>query len=316
MTVTPEALAAAQSTPPTFAFGAGPVGFTDHAGIALTSGPGSFWPEALPWAQQAHSVTGVLVSVILSQWAIETGYGGPDWLPPRNNPGNVGNFSAGGQLDFPTLAAGVVGYEKCMMQGYYVGVRTASGYVNQSLALGYSPWAGGQYRLPGGGPGSELIYVVQNYNLTQYDGGAPQPVPTPTPTPTPQKKEQSMIDHQPNGGGFVVARPDGAVDSFNGAPNFGSMAGHPLGAPIVGIAFTASGNGYTLVGQDGSIYNFGDSQYYGPLAKYAQQWGIVGKVIGITRGAGNIAYTLVTDIWPQDTQARTYNITTDGQYAR
>ena len=69
--------------------------------------PAQFFAAAKPFADWANRDTGVHQSVILAQWAIETAYGGADWLPPRNNPGNVGNYTAGGQMDYPTLAAGV-----------------------------------------------------------------------------------------------------------------------------------------------------------------------------------------------------------------
>lgn len=145
--------------------------------------PTTFWTEALSWAEQAHAATGVLTSVVLSQWAIETGYGGADWSP-NNNPGNVGSFDGEPVNRFATLAQGVEAYVQCMEQGYYTSVRDSIGYVNQSIALGNSPWASAHYRLAGGSNGSELIYVVQHYDLTQYDGVQPAP-PTPNPAPTP-----------------------------------------------------------------------------------------------------------------------------------
>jgi flagellum-specific peptidoglycan hydrolase FlgJ len=155
-----------------------------HEEILAAGTPASFWSMALEWAKQASAATNVSISVILAQWAIETGYGGADWQPPRNNPGNVGNFTAGGQNNFPTLAAGVQGYIQCMLQGYYNAVRTGpANWYNECLALGQSPWAGAHYALPGSFPGSELIWVINNYNLTQYDAGGPTPAPSPTPAP-------------------------------------------------------------------------------------------------------------------------------------
>ena len=218
---------------------------TDHVKALLDGGAASFWPIALPWAREAHAATGVDVSVILSQWAIETGYGGQDWLPPRNNPGNVGNFSAGGQLNYPTLAAGVQGYIQCMMQGYYTGVRNAVGWYAQSLALGQSPWAGGRYELPGSFPGSELIWVIQNYNLTQYDAGGPTP-PPPAPAPSPIRVikptsgKYGMINAPvvavlptPNGQGYHLIAADGGTFDYN-APFIGSLGSLKLNAPICG----------------------------------------------------------------------------------
>ena len=128
-----------------------------------------------------------------------------------------------------------------------------------------------------------------------------------------------MLDSNPAGPGFIVARPDGAVDSFLGAPNFGSMYGKKMNAPVVGIAFTPTGQGYWLLGEDGGIFCFGDAQYYGPLLKYYKQWGIgIGTqapLIGIRRGAGDKPYVIVADN-PADTQARTYFIPSDGSLTR
>jgi hypothetical protein len=54
---------------------------------------------------------------------------------------------------------------------------------------------------------------------------------------------------------------------------YGSMAGHPLGAPIIGIAPTKTGKGYWLTGADGGIFCFGDAQYHGS-APANPGWGI------------------------------------------
>jgi hypothetical protein len=42
----------------------------------------------------------------------------------------------------------------------------------------------------------------------------------------------------PNGTGYWTVAADGGVFSFGGAPYEGSMAGQPLGGPIVGIVTT------------------------------------------------------------------------------
>jgi hypothetical protein len=159
--------------------------------------PSTFWPEALPWARQAHAGCGVLTSVILSQWAIETGYGGPDWSP-NNNPGNVGSFDGQPVNKFPTLAQGVAAYIQTIRLNYYTPVRLATGWQAQCIALGNSPWASAHYRLPGGANGSELVYVVEHYNLTQYDSiqpapPAPAPSPQPAPAPAPPATHPTLV---------------------------------------------------------------------------------------------------------------------------
>jgi hypothetical protein len=138
----------------------------DHEAAQLAGTPQSFWPIALPYARQAAPACNVSIALVLAQWAIETGYGGYDWTT-EHNPGNVGSFDGAPLNFFPNLAEGVQAYEQCMMQGYYANVRQGpNAWYAESLALGQSPWASGKYALPGSYPGSELIYVVNQYNLS------------------------------------------------------------------------------------------------------------------------------------------------------
>lgn len=121
-----------------------------------------------------------------------------------------------------------------------------------------------------------------------------------------------MLDTVPGGNGFSVARPDGAVDSFEGAPNFGSMSGHKMNAPVVGFAYTHTGKGYWLLGEDGGIFGFGDAQYIGPVAHFFKDWnigfGTASPLVGIRRGPiGNGDYVLVADN-PMEVAAKEYHI--------
>ena len=259
-------------------------------------GPSSFWPIALPWAVEAHNATGVDVSVVLSQWAIETAYGGADWLPPRNNPGNVGNFTAGGQMNYPTLAAGVEGYIQCMDQNYYIRVRTSAGWYAQCLALGQSPWASGRYALPGSYPGSELIYVVQNYNLTQYDAGGPTPAP---PIPGPPRPIQVMkpttgrygmlnapvgaILTTRAGDGYHLVAADGGTFDYN-CQFIGSLGSVHLNAPIVDAALSPSGNGIYMTATDGGVFCFGDAQFRGSAGSMHLNAPVVSIAVTDTNG--------------------------------
>jgi hypothetical protein len=63
-------------------------------------------------------------------------------------------------------------------------------------------------------------------------------------------------------GGYRIVGADGAVFPF-GASYAGSMAGHPLDQPVVGMASTPSGGGYWLVATDGGIFSFGDASFHG-----------------------------------------------------
>jgi len=134
----------------------------------------SFWDLALPYARQASAATGVHTSVILAQWADETGY---RWPAPGNNPGNVGNPQHGGQTNYATLVAGVQAYIHTMMLGYYVHVRAPGTADEQATALGQSPWAASHYGSP---PGSVLLAIIAENGLTAYDGTTPAP-PSPPP---------------------------------------------------------------------------------------------------------------------------------------
>jgi NlpC/P60 family len=59
--------------------------------------------------------------------------------------------------------------------------------------------------------------------------------------------------------GLELTAGDGGVFALGGAPYLGSMAGHALNKPIVGIVSTADGKGYWLIGADGGVFAFGDA---------------------------------------------------------
>ncbi len=73
--------------------------------------------------------------------------------------------------------------------------------------------------------------------------------------------------------GYAVVGSDGSVwtlgprqgTSAPAAPFYGSMAGKPLDAPVVGAAFTPRHNGYWLVGADGGVFSFGAATFYGSM---------------------------------------------------
>jgi hypothetical protein len=83
---------------------------------------------------------------------------------------------------------------------------------------------------------------------------------------------------------FWLAATDGGVFAFGGAGFFGSMGGHPLNQPIVGMASTPSGNGYWLVAKDGGLFSFGDARFFGSTGSIALNKPIVG--MASTPGAG------------------------------
>jgi hypothetical protein len=67
----------------------------------------------------------------------------------------------------------------------------------------------------------------------------------------------------PDGGGYWLVGSDGGVFSFGDATFYGSMAGHKLAAPAVGMTTSGDAKGYWLVGADGGVFAFGDAQFEG-----------------------------------------------------
>ena len=65
--------------------------------------------------------------------------------------------------------------------------------------------------------------------------------------------------------GYWEAKADGTVVTHGTAPDYGSMAGKPLAAPITHIVATPDGRGYWLVGADGGIFSFGDAAFHGSM---------------------------------------------------
>lgn len=159
----------------------------------------TFFDDALPLAQRASAGTGVLVSVILAQWADETTYGTSNDWTVKHNPGNV---SPGGVVaSYPTLDAGVNAWIVTMNDGTYNAVKRAQTWQAQCLALGQSPWAAGHYD-DGNGPGSALVAIVSSYQLYQYDNQ--------------KEEEMRFIIRIPNGGEFYEFKA-GTLSHLDGA---------------------------------------------------------------------------------------------------
>ena len=76
--------------------------------------------------------------------------------------------------------------------------------------------------------------------------------------------------------GYRVVATDGGIFNFGDAHFFGSMGGHPLNKPIVGMASTPDGGGYWLVASDGGIFNFGDARFFGSMGAHRLNKPIVG----------------------------------------
>jgi hypothetical protein len=64
--------------------------------------------------------------------------------------------------------------------------------------------------------------------------------------------------------------------SFGDAVDLGSMRGHRLAQPVVGIGATPTGKGYWLVARDGGIFSFGDATFFGSTGAIRLNQPIVG----------------------------------------
>jgi len=135
---------------------------------------GVFFSRFAADAQIASAATGVLRSVILSQWADETAYG---TSPAFTSGWNFAGVSSDGSVNsFPTEQAGLDAYIQVLNQSNYDGVRSERGDANQCIALGKSGWAASGYDmadyqagLPLANPGVDLFRIINDNNLTRFD---------------------------------------------------------------------------------------------------------------------------------------------------
>lgn len=128
--------------------------------------PAAFFADVAPDAKIASARTGVPVSVILAQWAIETGYGTSSaWLTGHNYAG----VSPGGHVaSYTDRPSGLAAYISTLSSQFYAAVRGAGSPSAAAVALGDSPWAASHY----GGHGADLQTVITTNNLARFDTGA------------------------------------------------------------------------------------------------------------------------------------------------
>jgi hypothetical protein len=99
---------------------------------------------------------------------------------------------------------------------------------------------------------------------------SPAGAATPTAT-TKQATTTSLKDTA-----YWMDATNGALYSFGGAPNYGTMAGKHLNEPMVGMATMPTGHGYWMVAADGGIFTFGNAQFYGSTGNMRLNKPIVG----------------------------------------
>lgn len=137
-------------------------------------------------AATVYAQTRILRSVILAQMAVETGFGTSNlWLNCHNPAGINGSGTGGcaGFASYPTYTAAAQGYAATYENGLYSGVLAAAQAGDSAetiaVAVGESPWAASHYRGVCGADGCQLVAMIQQWNLTQYDGTT---IKTTTPT--------------------------------------------------------------------------------------------------------------------------------------
>lgn len=123
-------------------------------------------------AARVHAATGVLPSVVLAHWALETGYFTSGSFTEGNNIGGikyVGQSQASGTLyghaKYNTLDQGIDDYIRVLNLGYLANMRAAGTAAAQIHELDISPYAEDPEQ------GSKLLYILNTYGLIGYDDG-------------------------------------------------------------------------------------------------------------------------------------------------
>jgi hypothetical protein len=94
----------------------------------------------------------------------------------------------------------------------------------------------------------------------------------------------------PDGKGYWEVYSDGGVFAFGSARFLGSMAGHPLAAPIVGMTVSTSGKGYLLAASDGGVFAFGDYRFAGSMGGQVHR-----PIVSIASNPAGPGYWLASD---------------------
>ena len=149
--------------------------------------PSEFVAAVGGYADEAAAATGLNRWAILTQWALETGWGAPNSTFGWNNLAGIifhGEYQNGnGFTIYPNLQAFVQDYVAVLRQQNMGVVLASAGkdVAAQLVAFGESPWAGSHYN-NGGGPGSSLE-ALWNSVLAPLAGAASSPSAGPVVSP-------------------------------------------------------------------------------------------------------------------------------------
>lgn len=123
----------------------------------------------------------------------------------------------------------------------------------------------GNSNAAGSRTGGAVVRLRRRWHGTRTVFGRPayEPGSRPVGLRAAQEEDAMPFTLQRPQGGYIAVQPDGGVFAFDGAPfpTPGSLPGLHVthGFPIVGGAWTPSGDGYWLVASDGAMFAFGDA---------------------------------------------------------
>ena len=130
---------------------------------------GKFTEEDIKLAQKVQETYGVPASVVLGQYALESGYGTSKLAKNNNNFFGMRNGSKGWQK-FDSKEESFMAYGKLLSSDLYTsksnGATTVNEYVN-SIAETYAPSSDGNNNYAG-----KVLKIISDNDLTQYDNGS------------------------------------------------------------------------------------------------------------------------------------------------
>jgi hypothetical protein len=121
-----------------------------------------------------------------------------------------------------------------------------------------------------------LTNGVGTFTITLKTPGDQSITATDTLNPSITGSAPIVLVYPPPVAGYILAGADGGVFAIGAEPFEGSLGGHLLNKPIVGVAMTPSGLGYWLVAADGGVFAFGDAAFYGSTGSIHLNQPIVG----------------------------------------
>ena len=158
-------------------------------------------------------------------------------------------------------------------------VRIAAWLLATALLSALAPTAAGA--TTGTAPSSTTTATAPSSTTT---GTAPSSTTTATAPSSTTTAAQAVATLPASDQSYWLTTSDGAVYAFGGAPRFGTMAGTPLDAPIVGMAAAPTGGGYWLVASDGGVFTFGSARFYGSMGGKPLDAAVVGMAATLTGG--------------------------------